>query len=190
MPRWPTSPSAVATIGRPSRSSRKDEQLSLRLCAIGIQAAADEAENARHAEATAKEEAARSAGAAMLETARRLAGKLAERAGLLPEAAAMIEVCEAEMARLERRAGLEHWERAITAWEQLRRPYPATYARWRQAQAMLAQGETAAAAQILGRARTDAVHLGAEPLRRRIEFLAARNGIELPPPDDEEGGHL
>ena len=100
----------------------------------------------------------------------------------------MLEVSEAEMARLEGRAGLDHWERAIAAWERLRRPYLATYARWRQAQAMLTQGDTVAAAQILGRARTDAVGLGAEPLRRRMEFLAARNGIELPPPDDEEGG--
>jgi hypothetical protein len=125
----------------------------------------------------------------MLATARRLAGKLAERAGLLPEAAAMLEVCEGEMARLEGRAGVEHWERAITAWEQLRRPYPATYARWRHAQAMLSQGEAVAAAQVLARARTDAARLGAEPLRRRIEFLAARNGIELPPPDEEEGSH-
>lgn len=181
---------AVVQEGLDLLADSEDEQLSLRLCAIGIQAAADMAENARRAEATAKVEAARSAGATMLETAGRLAGELARRAGLLPEAEAMLEVCQAEMARLEGRAGLEHWERAISAWEQLRRPYPAIYARWRHAQAMLTHGDTVAAAQILGRARTDAVRLGAEPLRRRIEFLAARNGIELPPPDDEEGGHL
>jgi tetratricopeptide (TPR) repeat protein len=180
---------AVVQEGLDLLADSEDEPRALRLCALGIQAAADTAENARRAEATAKEEAARSAGATILETARRLAGKLVERAVLLPDAAAMLEVCEAEMTRLEGRARLDHWERAIATWERLRRPYLATYARWRQAQAMLTHGDAVAAAQVLGRARTDAVRLGAEPLRRRIEFLAARNGMELPPPDDE-GGNL
>jgi hypothetical protein len=180
---------AVVQEGLDLLADSEDEQLSLRLCAIGLQAAADMAENARRAEATAKVEAARSTGTTMLETARRLAGELTRRAGgLLPMGEALLEVCKAEMARLEGRAGVEHWKRAIAAWEQLRRPYPATYARWRHAQAMLTQGDTVAAAQILGRARTDSVRLGAEPLRRRIEFLAARNGIELPPPDEDGDG--
>jgi DNA-binding NarL/FixJ family response regulator len=69
------------------------------------------------------------------------------------------------------------------AWDRLGQPYPAAYARWRQAEALLARrGPRAPATDALRQAHRTAERLGAAPLRREVESLArrARIGLEEP----------
>jgi tetratricopeptide (TPR) repeat protein len=81
-------------------ASSEDEQLKIRLCALGIRAQADEAEDATAALATARVDAAQSIGAMLLAEVRaRFGGSV--RSQVLPEANAMTQLCEAEYARLE-----------------------------------------------------------------------------------------
>jgi DNA-binding CsgD family transcriptional regulator len=72
------------------------------------------------------------------------------------------------------------WESAATLWDDLSEPYPAAYARVRQAEALLAgRGDRQRAAGLLTAAGATADTLGAAPLRRQIEALARRARLRL-----------
>jgi DNA-binding CsgD family transcriptional regulator len=89
----------------------------------------------------------------------------------------------AERSRLEGAPDPERWHVAAAAWEMLNRPFEAAYARFRQAEALLAGGaarERAGAA--LRPAHHTAVTLHAAPLRREIELLAQRGRLHLQQP--------
>ena len=86
---------------------------------------------------------------------------------------------------MEERADPAQWEMAAAAWNALRRPYPAAYAQWRQAEALLAsRAPQAQAAGPLREAHAVAVRLDAMPLRRELELLAQRGRIRLESPAD------
>ena len=89
---------------------------------------------------------------------------------------------QAEWSRLRGEADPTLWERAAAAWDTLTRPHRAAYARWRQAEALLAKpGGRAAAAPELRTAAGQAVrHL---PLSTAIRDLARRARIDLSQPD-------
>ena len=74
-------------------------------------------------------------------------------------------------------AGL--WAAAAESWEALERPYPVAYARWRQAEALMAardrDGATLAASAALAIAR----RLGSAWLAEEVESLAARARLQL-----------
>jgi DNA-binding CsgD family transcriptional regulator len=78
------------------------------------------------------------------------------------------------------------WSAAAAAWEARPAPYQVAYARWREAEALLATGAArSAAAPPLRAAATTARALGAAGLLREAELLAARARIDLteaPPP--------
>jgi DNA-binding CsgD family transcriptional regulator/tetratricopeptide (TPR) repeat protein len=83
------------------------------------------------------------------------------------------------------------WEAAATLWEELSEPYPAAYARLRQAEALLAaRGDRGVATALLTASGATADELGAAPLRREVEALARRARLRLevaeerPAPDD------
>ncbi|GAA1192490.1 LuxR family transcriptional regulator [Streptomyces hebeiensis] len=87
---------------------------------------------------------------------------------------------EAELARAEGRPAPELWARAVTAFEEVARPYELAQARRRLADALLeTQGDRAEATGLLLRARTTALGLGARPLTQDIELLAGRARISL-----------
>jgi hypothetical protein len=87
---------------------------------------------------------------------------------------------EAECSRLEGRPNPEPWERVVGSWERLGLPYPAAYARFRQAEAMLAaKAPRARIEPVLRAAHRTAIALGAWPLRREIELLAGRGRLRL-----------
>ena len=66
------------------------------------------------------------------------------------------------------------------AWLALRRPYPAAYAQWRQAEALLASRAPRAQAETtLRAAHAVAIRLAAAPLQRELELLAQRGRIGL-----------
>jgi hypothetical protein len=103
---------------------------------------------------------------------RRLADLTARAAPASPpaEAAAHLALCRAEQARARLRPAPRAWARAVAAFEGLGQPYPAAYARLRQAEAALAAGERPPG---LERAAAVAAELRAEPLRAAIDKLAA-----------------
>jgi DNA-binding CsgD family transcriptional regulator/tetratricopeptide (TPR) repeat protein len=94
-------------------------------------------------------------------------------------------LAKAELSRLDGASDPERWQTAATAWERLERPFEVAYARFRQAEALLAGGTPRPQAEtILGQAHQTAVELGAAPLRREIELLAQRGRLRLEEPVD------
>jgi ATP/maltotriose-dependent transcriptional regulator MalT len=89
--------------------------------------------------------------------------------------------CEAEATRLARRADHEAFAAAATAWDRARRPYPAAYCRFREAEALLGRRHRRAAAKALTAARDAADRLGAAPLLAEIDLLAQRGRIDPVP---------
>ena len=80
-------------------------------------------------------------------------------------------------------AALEH-EAAVG---EVDRPYLASYARWRLAQACLAVRDRQGAVDVLRAAHADAVRLGAVPLRAKVEAFARRARVDLRAPVDLRG---
>jgi DNA-binding CsgD family transcriptional regulator/tetratricopeptide (TPR) repeat protein len=149
-------------------------------CRIGLRAEADAAERAHDRRATAAAVAdIHATGERLLTTARQL---LAQVGTNLPEANAQAAACEAEFTRLELRSDPQQWADAVANWDALSRPYEAAYARWRQAEALLASKTPKPAAAVLRHAHQTAGELGAGPLQREIERLAQRARIDLTPP--------
>jgi DNA-binding CsgD family transcriptional regulator/tetratricopeptide (TPR) repeat protein len=107
-----------------------------------------------------------------------------------PQARYPIVVChlllaQAEQSRLQGHSDPVRWQAAVDAWERLERPFEAAYARWRQAEALLAVGAPRQQAEaVLRPAHQTAVILGAAPLRREIELLAQRGRLRLEEPVD------
>jgi DNA-binding CsgD family transcriptional regulator/tetratricopeptide (TPR) repeat protein len=93
--------------------------------------------------------------------------------------AAYALLCEAELDRLERRGDPEPWRRAAEAWDALARPFPATYARWRQAETLLGRRRAREGAEVLVAAHAAAEGLGAAPLARELALLAGRARVDL-----------
>ncbi len=87
----------------------------------------------------------------------------------------------AEFSRLHGESNVQLWERGSAAWDTLSRPHRAAYARWRQAEALLARpgGRTHAAAVLPTAAHQAAQHV---PLSQAIDDLARRARIDLNPP--------
>jgi DNA-binding CsgD family transcriptional regulator/tetratricopeptide (TPR) repeat protein len=94
-------------------------------------------------------------------------------------------VGEAEFARLEGRSNPELWHGVATRWDTLSFAYPAAYARFREAEALLAsRGPRPQAEQAIRAAHQTVVRLGAAPLRREVELLAQRGRLQLGEPAD------
>jgi ATP/maltotriose-dependent transcriptional regulator MalT len=152
------------------------------LLSLGLRVEADLAERARvHRQAAQLDvDAAGQAGHALLDQLRKLAGRFAQPQ---PETLAYAALGEAELTRLEAAPSPEPWAAAAMCWETLGQPYPAAYAHWRQAEALLAgRAPRPQAAAVLRQAHQDTVRLGATPLRQAIERLARRARLDLMPP--------
>ena len=85
----------------------------------------------------------------------------------------------------------------MRSWDDLERPYVVAYARWREAEALLAaRGSRDLAGDALRASLETATRLGAVPLAREVTALAARARIALdtpdasPSPDPAEAGTL
>jgi len=154
----------------------------LSLCALGIRADADHVQNARVSRASTDLEAAERTGTTLLARARAASEGIS-----LPETSCLAGLCEAEYARLQGRLDPGLWEAAATGWEDLGQPFRSTYARWRQAEALLDRDRSVDGAEVLHRAHQMALDVQAEPLRRQLESLAARHGVELRQPATKAG---
>lgn len=89
-------------------------------------------------------------------------------------------LCAAELDRIADRRDPLPWARAAGFWDRHRYPYPAAYARLREAEAALLRGTHGNAAAITLRdAHTTAVTLGARPLAAEIAAVARRFRVTL-----------
>jgi DNA-binding CsgD family transcriptional regulator/tetratricopeptide (TPR) repeat protein len=102
-----------------------------------------------------------------------------------PIVTAHLQLARAEQSRLEGRSDPRGWRAATLAWERLEYPFNAAYARFREAEALLAGGASRQQAEpVLRAAHQTTVTLGAGPLRREIELLAQRGRLHLEEPVD------
>jgi ATP/maltotriose-dependent transcriptional regulator MalT len=153
------------------------------LLSLGLRAEADRAEQARAYRTPAEADTVRQLGGGLLARLRQLVD---QRTAPEPETAAHATLGEAEATRLDGHADPERWAATAASWEALAQPYPAAYARWRQAEALLARGARAAATTALQSAYQTTTRLGAAPLFRELEGLARRARIDLAtPPADQ-----
>jgi ATP/maltotriose-dependent transcriptional regulator MalT len=101
------------------------------------------------------------------------------------EAAAWATTRDAEFSRAQGHPDPGLWESAAIAWRDLRQPYRAAYAAWRQAEALLAGNhDPNRVAAVLRTTHDLATRLGAELLCRELEALAgwARISLQQPHP--------
>ncbi len=97
------------------------------------------------------------------------------RAGLAPPSTAWASLAEAEWSRAVGPSDPAAWAAAVEACERMAQPYPASYARYRQAEAVLAaHGDRAVASSLITAALERCIALGAHPMREELEALARR----------------
>jgi DNA-binding CsgD family transcriptional regulator len=143
------------------------------VASVGLQVEADAAQLARDRHDAPGEREARERAARMAERVR-LAG---EPSG--PVAVAQIPAAEAELARANGDDDPALWAASAAAWEQLPRPYPAAYARRREAEALLEAGDRDGARAAMATAHEAARRLGSKWLASELEALAARARMRL-----------
>jgi DNA-binding CsgD family transcriptional regulator/tetratricopeptide (TPR) repeat protein len=172
--------SARSAVARGLRDLAGSEETSvaLWLCNTGLRAEADAAQQAHDRRNAAEFADIRVTGERLLVQARELLAGVGHE-GSLFDGSAEATGCEAEFSRLERPSDPQSWAAAVAAWDGLPRPYNAAYARWRQAEALLAAKAPKKAAGVLRRAHQAATNLEARPLQREIEGLARRARIDL-----------
>jgi DNA-binding CsgD family transcriptional regulator len=143
---------------------------------VGLRAEADAAARARDRHTEAEEADARFVAAELLDGARALATPWG------PEFEAQLATCEAEWTRAAGEPDPERWRAAADAWDKAGQPYPAAYARWRLAEALLAAtADREQAEEAIREAHATAARLGAGPLQTELEQLARRGRIDLAP---------
>jgi DNA-binding CsgD family transcriptional regulator len=163
-----------------------DEARSGRLACLGMRVIADWAEQARARHDLDDVSAAVRAADVLASRVEAMApNPLAPGAIPIPATPAVVALWNGERSRVHGRSDPAQWEVAGAAWLALRRPYPAAYAQWRQAEALLAtRAPRAQVERTLWAAHAVAVRLGAAPLRRELELLAQRGRIQLEPTAD------
>ena len=93
-----------------------------------------------------------------------------------PETIANDLLGEAELSRIDGDPRPDLWMEAAARFDQVRSPYQAAYARFREAEARIVARDGAVAPPLQS-AHAAAVALAAEPLREAVERLARRSGI-------------
>ena len=146
---------------------------------LALRLEADRAEQAAARQAGEEVAAARQRAAPLVAALDRLAAAGPPQARY-PYVVGNLLLARAEQSRLDGRSDPERWRAAATAWERIGWPFEAAYARFREAEALLAHGSSRPQAeQALRSAYRTAVALGAAPLRREIESLAKRGRLRL-----------
>ena len=143
------------------------------LTVAGLRVEGDAGQLARDRRDEEAQSVVRSRADALLERAR-----LSAESGLAVEAA-QLATAEAEYARATGGECEALWVAATEGWEQLRRPFHASYTRWRQAEAQMAAGDREGATRAASEALEAARGLGSAWLVEEIESLAARARLQL-----------
>ncbi|HWS38862.1 MAG TPA: AAA family ATPase [Actinoplanes sp.] len=91
-----------------------------------------------------------------------------------------LDLCTAELSRIEDRHDPEPWARAAAIWDRRQQPYPAAYSRLRHAEASLQRRvRRTAAVNGLRQAYATAVAMGARPFANEIVGVAQRFRVTL-----------
>ena len=151
------------------------------LVAQGLRALADEAVTHRDARSRKRRTPLRDRLLTDLATVRAVPGW-----DELPEAGVLVRLCAAEQARLDGTAPPGLWVEVAEAWTGIERPLPAAYARWREAESLLAGGVDARAIAALRGVHESALVLGAARLVEEVEHLATWSRVDLLPPAEEQ----
>ena len=176
---WAGRPEAAAAIVSDCMErvgEREHVFLTARLYEVGARACADLAARTPADAWTLRQQTA---------TARRLLQRLdrlmARMSGVIPPVVrASRAVCAAHASRIGGPGDAALWADARRNWESCHDPYHAAYARWREAEALLASGgDRAVAEELVRNAHAVAEELGARPLRGELEALARRARIDL-----------
>ncbi|WP_027661139.1 helix-turn-helix transcriptional regulator [Salinispora fenicalii] len=115
---------------------------------------------------------------------REAADRVAHRAGTAARPVrsvveAFLALCAAEVSRINGNDP-ELWARSVAEWDRRNHPYPATYSRLRQAEALLARrSRSTKAGKLLRQAYQSALGLGAVPLTAEIKTVAGRARVAL-----------
>lgn len=165
-----------------ARSAQPDRDVHMRICdRLAIRAAADLAEVARPLGDAAGLAQALAIGRefdARLDHHAQLVGALP--GGGDPHLVLDVALAKAELSRLVGPSSAVAWAAAAGAADQLQHPHEAAYSRFRQAEALLlSRGSRAAARAAAREAYRIARGLGAAPLQRDVERLAARSRLDL-----------
>ncbi len=152
-----------------------------RVTAIGMVIEADIAQRARDLREKAQERDALARARIHAQRLRAAAhdGGPVERAWLLRG--------QAELERARGRSDGQQWLRAAAAWDELARPYGATIARWRAAEALVEADKRETAADVLRAALQTARRLGSRWLDEELTNLAGRARLEAAPPGIGDG---
>jgi ATP/maltotriose-dependent transcriptional regulator MalT len=162
------------------------------LYVLGVRALADHADMARaRRDSNQVIEACQHGNALGVELRARVVPDGTDEAIPTPRTKAYGSVAEAELARLAGSSDPGLWAAAAQGWERQAEPYPAAYARWREAEALLMGGAARERVEaVLRAAYATARALGALPLCTEIEGLARRGrlslGTEAPTPITSE----
>jgi DNA-binding CsgD family transcriptional regulator len=141
--------------------------------AAGLRVEGDAGQLAHDRRDTDAERRARERADALLERVRLAAASCG------PVEAAELAAAEAEYARATGADAAALWATAASEWEQLSRPYLMAYARWREAEALMAERDRDGAAGAAGAALMAARRLGSAWLAEEVESLAARARLQL-----------
>ena len=165
-----------------ARSAQPERDVHMRVChRLAIRAAADIAEFARPMGDSAKLEEALAIGRefdALLEHHAKLVRALP--GGGDPHLALDVALGKAELSRLVGSSSAAEWATAVALADELQHPYDAAYSRFRQAEALLlSRGSRANAQAVAVEAYRVACDIGAIPLQRDLEGLAARSRLDL-----------
>ncbi|MEV4708554.1 AAA family ATPase [Actinoplanes sp. NPDC049316] len=91
-----------------------------------------------------------------------------------------LDLCAAELSRIEERNDPDLWVKAAAAWDRRKQPYPAAYSRLRQAEASFARRtRRAAATTAIREAYATAQAMGAKPFAAEITQVAGRARVAL-----------
>jgi DNA-binding CsgD family transcriptional regulator/tetratricopeptide (TPR) repeat protein len=151
---------------------------------LALRLEADRAEHAAARRAVQEVAEARRRSSSILVELDRLAAAPSPQARY-PIVTAHLQLARAEQSRLEGRSDPDRWRAVAAAWDQLEHPFEAAYGRFREAEALLADGASRPQAEpVLRAAHQTTMALGAVPLRREIELLGQRGRLHLEEPVD------
>ena len=155
---------------------RGDDQQLVALCALGLRIEADEAERLRARRKSTDD--VLGAGTRLHDRAQQVWQAMGHRQQSFPEAELDVTLAGAEFDRLQHRGTAVGWQQIADGWDRLARPYPAAYARWREAE-LLVVDRDARAEEVLRRAHATAAALRATALDAEIAALARRARVDL-----------
>ncbi|HEX7526160.1 MAG TPA: LuxR C-terminal-related transcriptional regulator, partial [Gaiellaceae bacterium] len=157
-----------------------DEETTLQMAAIGVQALAEQSVDAGSGRGRLDPDKLRLQALELSQHAARLLQDRVDRGGDVPRRfEALAAMCEAERSRMHT-SDPELWARAAQHWETAGEPHPHAYCLWRQADALLQRrAGRAAATACLQQAGRISREIGARSLADHIELLARRARILL-----------